>query len=619
MILNPRNNLRAILLLIVVLSMLPEGCSKHNPLPPILILAQQNNFGTYTGEMLKAEGFNEFIIDSLGSGRINRSYLNEFDLVVVAEPVMDMNVSAILREYVEKGGNIIGFEPEDQLDDLFGIGINKGPGNSGYLAIDTASEVGNSLTSNLIQVHVPHRKYLPGKGEVVAWFRDRTDPDKRYPAVVKYKYGKGHTAAILYNMTKNIVLTRQGNPSLAGIEKDGIPGLRAMDMFTDGWVDTSNSIINQADEQMTLLSHLIEGMASSKKPLPRLWYFPDTLRSLITLTNDGEFRGEDDFEKQFRDIDSLGAKMSLYILETGKVTGLWARKWSEKGFEISGHPDDTENANSPSWRDMDSVQTAKIKEISELYGLKMSTVVNHWFVWCGNEASGRQEFAAQAEIEAGHGLSMDINYAHYDNNSSQGHFLGPLGRDQGNFTGSGLPMRFALSTGKTIDIFQHLNNVYDQQYTENHDPEGFFQCFKGLIDRSLNDEVYSFISIKAHNDEYYFSKTPLLRMIAYANSKGVPVWTAEDLLDFLRTRDGSEISDLKWDKNNLSFRLGTSIHDKSHLTFMVPFLYDNIRIKQVKIDGSTVPFIIRSLKGMTYAFSTVHSGVVYSVQVSYGK
>ena len=167
-------------------------------------------------------------------------------------------------------------------------------------------------------------------------------------------------------------------------------------------------------------------------------------------------------------------------------------------------------------------------------------------------------------------------------------------------------MRFALSTGKTIDIFQHLNDVYDQQYTENHDPEGFFQCFKGLIDRSLNDEVYSFISIKAHNDEYYFSKTPLLRMIAYANSKGVPVWTAEDLLDFLRTRDGSEISDLKWDKNNLSFRLGTSIHDKSHLTFMVPFLYDNIRIKQVKIDGSTVPFIIRSSKGMKYAFSTVH-------------
>ena len=65
-------------------------------------------------------------------------------------------------------------------------------------------------------------------------------------------YGKGRTAAFLYNLPGNIVYTRQGNPEFAGIEKDSIPGLRAMDMFTDGWVDTSNNVINQADEQMIL-------------------------------------------------------------------------------------------------------------------------------------------------------------------------------------------------------------------------------------------------------------------------------------------------------------------------------------------------------------------------------
>ena len=44
----------------------------------------------------------------------------------------------------------------------------------------------------------------------------------------------------------------------------------------------------------------------------------------------------------------------------------------------------------------------------------------------------------KADIEAKNGLSMDVNYAHYDNNSRQGHFLGPQGSRQGNFTGSGL-------------------------------------------------------------------------------------------------------------------------------------------------------------------------------------
>lgn len=69
-------------------------------------------------------------------------------------------------------------------------------------------------------------------------------------------------------------------------------------------------------------------------------------------------------------------------------------------------------------------------------------------------------------------------------------------------------MRFAGSSGKILDIYQHLNNVYDQQYNENHDPEGFYSCFRGLMDMSLNKEAYSFISIKSHNDEYYFSRDP---------------------------------------------------------------------------------------------------------------
>ena len=65
-----------------------------------------------------------------------------------------------------------------------------------------------------------------------------------------------------------------------------------MDMFTNGWVDTSKNRLNHADEQMRLLSHCIELLSSYRKPLPRLWYFPDTLNCLVTLTNDGEFRNE---------------------------------------------------------------------------------------------------------------------------------------------------------------------------------------------------------------------------------------------------------------------------------------------------------------------------------------
>jgi hypothetical protein len=603
----------------IILLLVMIGCSQQASISPILILAAENDFGTYTGEILKAEGFNEFIIASLNSEKISNSFLSGFDFIILSEPLTDNSSLTKIRKYVKDGGNLIAFQPSGTSCELFGI--EKVPGNisSSYISVDTSTLEGKSLRGRKMQIHVGAGKYSLKGAESIAWFSGNSIADNEYPAIVRSRSGKGRTAAFLYDLPRNIVYTRQGDPGLAGIEKDDIPGLRAMDLFTDGWVDTTANIINQADEQMTLLSYCIEYMTSCRKPLPRLWYFPDTLKCLVTLTNDGEFKGESDFETQFSDVDSMGARMSLYVLETDKVTKRWTDRWTERGFEISGHPDDTREAAGPVWKNMENVLKNKIKDISSLYGIRMSTVVNHWFVWCGNDVSGGPEFAAQAEIEAGNGLELDINYAHYDNNSSQGHFLGPGSTLQGNFTGSGLPMRFALSTGKILNIYQHLNNVYDQQYTENHDPEGFFNCFKGLMDRSLYDDVYSFISIKSHNDEYYFSKVPLMKMLAYANTERIPVWTAAELLDFIKVRDEARFTGISWSDNDLVFNLNSSIRNTNGLSFIVPLRNGDVEIKTITIDGNTAPFIIRIVKGFKYVLSTVEPGTDHSILVRYGK
>ena len=594
-----------------------EGCLKEKPALPILLLTSHNNFGGFTGEILKAEGFNEFFTDSLGSKEISKSFLDKFDQVILTGQVTDSRTWNIFRRYVREGGNLIAFQPGQATSDLFGIEKIPGNINEAYISIDTSSLEGKGITCKKIQVHGIEERYILKSAEPIAWFCGKSDSGYEFPAVVTNSFGKGRTTAFLYNLPRNIAYTRQGNPDFAGIEKDSIPGLRAMDLFTDGWVDTANNVINQADEQMVLLSHCIEHMSSRSKPLPRLWYFPDTLKCLVTLTNDGEFNGEKDFESQFRDVDSMGAKMSLYVLKTDKVSRQWAERWIARGFEISGHPDDTREAAGPVWSNMDKVLSAKMKEISDLYGVPMSTVVNHWFVWCGNKESGDPEFSAQAEIEARHGLLMDVNYAHYDNSSGQGHFLGPPGSHQGNFTGSGLPMRFAGASGKIIDIYQHLNNVYDQQYTENHDPEGFYACFKGLTDRSLNNEVYSFISIKSHNDEYYFSKEPLMKMLAYASSKGIPVWTASKLAEFVKMRDEARFTGISWSDNRLSFNIQTSLNHSGGLTIMVPLEYGDNRITEIECNGEKVRYIERSVKGYDYAFVTVKPGEKYSLIIDY--
>ncbi len=595
------------------------SCKTNTSTSPILILAINSGFGTYTAEILRAEGFNEFQMDSLSDKKISKTYLEKFDLVILTEKNITREEKNLLTNYVGNGGNLIAFRPDKNLNELFGIVSREGTVDEGYIGINPSNEYGKELTAATLQFHGSADKYALNSAKIIAELFADQDSATGFPAVVSNDFGKGHTVAILYNLPKSIVYTRQGNHEFAGIEKDGIPGLRGLDLFAENWVDTTKNTINQADQQLALLSKCIEKLSESKKPFPRFWYFPDTLKCVATLTNDGEYRNEADFEPQFRDVDSMGAKMTLYILENEKVSKAWADKWIAKEHEIAGHPDDTWEANNPQWKNMDSMLQIKINGIKTKYQIPVLTNVNHWFVWCGTDSAGNPDFGAQAMLEEKNGIELDINYAHYDINSNQGkNYLGTPGYNQGNFTGSGLVMKYANVKGKTINVYQQFNSVYDQQYMESNDPEGFFNCFQGLVGRSLNDEIYSYVSIKSHNDEYYFSKEPLLKMLAYANSKNVPVWTAAKILDFIKMKDEASFSDIKWRKNELSFTLNSKLKNSNGLTFMLPAGFAGNKLKQVTKNGETTPFSSRKVKGSDYAFVTVAGGMNYSFKAIYG-
>lgn len=573
---------------------------------PILVLANGKNYAPYTGEILKTEGFNEFQIQSFNDSKVTLMWMKKFDVIILTDVNLTNQQVGMLTNFVKDGGNLIAFKPDKKLNALVGIENAGGITDAAYILIKTNTAIGKGITPQTLQLHVKADKYLLKGREVIGWlYKDAFTPTS-YPAVFTHHYGKGHTISFSYNLPQNISYIRQGNYHDAGKEMDGITGIRAMDLFTNGWVDTAKNTINQADEQMRLLSHCIEKMSGYKKPLPRFWYFPDTLKCLVTLNNDGEDSQEAEFEKQFEDVDAKGAKMTLYVKEVDFVSKKWINAWANKGFEMSGHPDDTRQAVNPDWKTMDSVFKNLNNKLKTVYGIgPMRTVTNHWFVWCGKNENGLPNFSAQAKIEEQNGLLLDCNYAHYDNGSNQGHFLGAFGINQGNYTGSGLPMKFADTTGSVINVYQHLNNVYDQQYMEHNDKDGFYNCFKGLVDKSLDGEVYSFVSVKAHNSEYYFSEIPLMKMLDYADSKHIPVWTEEKLLDFLRAKDEGVFTDIKWKNNMLSFKMKFPLINTNPITYMLPLVYNGKKISSIKSNGIAQVFSHVSIKGTLYAWVTV--------------
>lgn len=579
---------------------------------PILVLGTKADFSLYTCEILKAEGFNEFEICLLTEREMPLIELQKYNIVILGASSVNTELVNCLKKYVEKGGNLIAFRPEQELEEVFGISRVKGTLSNAYIKIDSSLYRGEHYAKEALQFHGTADLYnLNTAEEIAALYLDKVSPCA-YPAAAYHRYGEGKAIVFAYNLPLSVMLTRQGNPELAGVEGDGIFGLRAMDMFVGSWLDVSLNNINQADQQMGFLSRCIENLNINKKPLPRFWYFPDMLKSIAILTNDGENSSETDFAPQFEAIETKGASMSLYIKETGLVSKERVEEWIKRGHEISGHPDDTQEADSPTWEGKCRVFGGMTKNIQDSYGLPMLTNVNHWFVWCGKDVNGAKDFTAEAKLEEKFGIKMDLNYAHYDNGAKQGHFLG----EPGNFTGSGLPMRFADIQGNVLDIFQVLTNVYDQQYTENKDSEGFYECFKIIADRSLIQEVYSVIAIKSHNDEWHFSKESVMKMLEYAQKKGIPVWTAKRLLEFIQVKDIARFEEIEWTGECLSFKLVCPLGSES-LTIMIPYEQDGKFVIRMTSDNEEMLFKIFTVKGMKYAFAILDKLKVCNIKVIY--
>jgi uncharacterized protein YjdB len=599
---------------IISLSLL---CSAVNPATnPILVVASTSNYGLYIGEILRTEGFNEFQIESPTDAGITLSYLNSFDIVILGEISLNTEQIVIYTSYVSGGGNLIAIKPDRQLANIFGITDATGTLENGYLSIDATTDIGNGLLTNTLQLHCSADKYnLSTATKIATLYTDETTSTTN-PGIVFNNYGLGHTIAFSYNLAKNIVYLRQGNYDDAGLEKDGISGIRATDLFTNGWLNASKNIINQADEQMRALTHCIEKLATSKKPLPRFWYFPDKLKCLVSLTSDSESNSEGEYSAMFNDIEAKGAIMTLYTLSPTLFSKTATDSWTNKGHEIAGHIDDTYEAGDPTWTNMNTALSTKIAEIQTNFGLTVKTNTNHWAIWCGRDLNGNQNFASQAMLEANNGLELDNNYLHYDTFSNQGHFLGSLGLTQGNFTGSGLLMKFADVNSNLINTYQLLCNVYDQQYFDNSDATGFYNSFKGIMDRSLNNEVYSYISIKAHYALYNFSKTAVMNMLDYANTNGIPVWTALKLLNFIKMKNEASFNNISWANNQLSFQINSSLKHTHGLTFMVPSSINGNNISNISLDGSSINYSLRSIKGTNYILCSIRGGSNYNVVIS---
>ncbi len=578
--------------------------------PVLIVTSSANPFSTYLAEILRTEGLNAFSTADLTT--VSAGTLTSYDVVILGEMPLTTGQATMFSDWVTQGGNLIAMRPDKQLAPMFGLTDVGTTLAEAYLLVNTAAAPGAGIVNQTIQFHGTADRYTLNGATAVATLYSNATTATVHPAVTIRTVGNGNAVAFTYDLARSVVLTRQGNPSWSGQERDGLAPIRSDDLFYGAkvgdiqpdYVNLNKVAIPQADEQQRLLWNIILKINATKKPLPRFWYFPRMLKAVVIMTGDDHANGgtAGRFD-QYMSLSAPGCSATdwgcirgtSYIFPGTPLDPSAVANYVAQGFEIGLHVNTQCGDYTPST--IASFFSTQLAQFATGYPQVPPPTTNrtHCIAW--------SDYTSQAQTSFNNGIRFDTNYYYWP---------GPWVADRpGMFTGSGMPMRFATSTGQMIDVYQSATQMTDESnmtYSFHAD---------SLLDKALGPEGY-YVALTAnmHTDfNPSAGQTGSDAIIASAQARGVPVITARQMLEWLDGRNGSSFQSIMWNGTNLlEFAIAVGA-GANGLHAMVPATAGGSALVSVALDGQPVAFSLQMVKGEEYAVFQAQSG---NYQVSYG-
>src|SRR4051794_22990304 len=187
-------------------------------------------------------------------------------------------------------------------------------------------------------------------------------------------------------------------------------------------------------------------MNAAKKPLPRFWYLPKGVQAAGVLTGDDHAGGATGprFD-QFIAASPSGCSVAdwecirgtSYVFPSTAITN--PSNYVNQGFEIGLHVN-TGCADFFGFADLDSYFTSQLSQLSAAFPGLPAPKTNR------THCIAFSDYDTEPQVELSHGMRFDTNYYYWP---------GSWVNDRpGMFTGSGMPQRFATSTGNLVDVYQ---------------------------------------------------------------------------------------------------------------------------------------------------------------------
>ena len=569
--------------------------------PVLVVKSAATGAGTFTSflaEVLRAEGLNEFTTADLST--VTAATLAQYDVVLLGPTPLTAAQVGMFSSWVTGGGNLVAMRPDKQLAGLLGLTASAGTLAEGYLKVDTSASPGAGLTDRTIQFHGTADRYTLAGARAVATLYSGATTATTNPAVSLAEVGTagGQAAAFSFDLAQSLVYTRQGNPAWEKQDRDGRSPIRSDDLYFGGtgadWVDLAKVAVPQADEQQRLLANLIGAMNLDRKPLPRFWYFPRSLKAVVVATGDDHANnGTAGRFDQYTANSPAGcvvadwqcARFTSYLYPDTPLSNTAAAAYQSRGFEVGLHVNT--NCSNFTATSLPGTYTEQLATWKAKYGSVAAPSTNrtHCLVW--------SDWSTQASTEAANAIRLDTTYYYWP---------GAWVADRPGFmTGSGMPMRFADRTGKLIDVYQAATQMTDES------DQSYPFTIDTLLDAALGAEGrYGAFTVNMHTDlaTTYDSD----QVLASAQRHGVPLVSARQMLTWLDGRNASSYTGIAWAGDTLSFTVNVGA-GANGLTGMVPTLGTGGRtLTTLTRAGTAVPFTRTTIKGVEYAMFTAGPG-----------
>ena len=624
-----RHKCPVIFALVLFLGIAAQPASATLPAPSQPILVVQNSssadpYQNFVPELLTTEGLNGFQTAQLPD--LTAAFLANYDVVVLPHLTLTSAQATLFQNYVNAGGVLIGFRPDLQLANVFGVASLGTTLSEGWLKIDTTTAYGSGLDSSVMKFHGTADLYsLSGASALATLYNSSTLPTSS-PAASIYTFGSGKAILFSLDLTQSIVLMRQGNPAWAGYPNnhDGYNTMRASQMFKDQgsgqfWNDLGDGALNdvpQADIQMHLFSNGLVLTNAARRPLPRLWYFPSQNRSVLLFTGDHHGDPVSNSISEINTVQSFGGKFSEFLwYPFGTISESQVNTWLAAGHAIGVHFDDTAEVDSSgvggsaaSWTGMQSVISSALSSFTTTFPGAPTPVTtrDHFLIWVSRNAAGNPDQTAQAKLFQNVGIQLDTSYSAFPNR-------------WGYMSGSGLPMKFLdTTTGTVIPVLEQATQYEDdvQLSNANYSANWDVPTAQSHYQKSLSDSLTKYntvVTMLFHPDHWSTYSSYAQTVLQYAQSNSIPMMNTATWLQFWNARAATALSTPSFTSNTLAF---TATGSPAGLTLLIPDASGSKVVSTFQVDGAAQSFAVAAYQGVMYAGVALAAGT-HSISVTY--